>query len=309
MNDGTLAIIIPAYRAAHLGDTLRSLAAQTDHSFRVYVGDDASPEDLRSVVAPWEEALGLSYRRFEDNLGGASLFAQHRRCMDLAGPEEWVCFLSDDNALSPRAVARIRKAILRHGETDLFHWNADIIDGKGEKTGRFKRFPRRMDVRALFRKFYCKGEAAPLSSFVFRRSVLEAAMGEGEEDAYRRDGMLVLRAAEQHGVRTVCRARLLWRSHPASLSGNPATDERIILSDLAFLRWSEGFFGDRNPLSERKRLRLMARRAVQLYPSYSFEEIKGIFLRSALFAEGRNVRRGTRMLKAEIEVREEALRK
>jgi hypothetical protein len=39
-----LAIIIPYYKLCFFEENLQSLAAQTDKRFKVYIGDDASPE-------------------------------------------------------------------------------------------------------------------------------------------------------------------------------------------------------------------------------------------------------------------------
>ena len=40
-----LAIIIPYFKLLFFEETLQSLAIQTDKRFKVYIGDDASPED------------------------------------------------------------------------------------------------------------------------------------------------------------------------------------------------------------------------------------------------------------------------
>ena len=39
-----LAIVIPYYKIIFFEKTLESLAQQTDKRFRVYIGDDASPD-------------------------------------------------------------------------------------------------------------------------------------------------------------------------------------------------------------------------------------------------------------------------
>lgn len=39
-----LAIIIPYYKLAFFEENLQSLSNQTDQRFKVYIGDDASPE-------------------------------------------------------------------------------------------------------------------------------------------------------------------------------------------------------------------------------------------------------------------------
>ncbi len=45
-----LAIVIPYYKLTFLEATLLSLANQTDQRFKVYIGDDASPEDCTPLL-------------------------------------------------------------------------------------------------------------------------------------------------------------------------------------------------------------------------------------------------------------------
>lgn len=45
-----LAIIIPYYKLRFFEATLESLANQTDKRFKVYIGDDASPENLADLL-------------------------------------------------------------------------------------------------------------------------------------------------------------------------------------------------------------------------------------------------------------------
>ena len=51
-----LAIVIPAYKAKYLPETLDSLVAQTDKRFHVYIGDDKSPEDIETIVKRYDQA-------------------------------------------------------------------------------------------------------------------------------------------------------------------------------------------------------------------------------------------------------------
>ena len=43
-NNSMLAIIIPYFKLTFFEETLKSLASQTSKRFKVYIGDDASPE-------------------------------------------------------------------------------------------------------------------------------------------------------------------------------------------------------------------------------------------------------------------------
>ena len=68
-----LAIIIPAYKARFLRETLDSILKQNSSEFIVYVGDDASPENIEGLVHDYDEKLDIVYHRFSTNLGGVDL--------------------------------------------------------------------------------------------------------------------------------------------------------------------------------------------------------------------------------------------
>lgn len=64
-----LAIIIPAYKARFLQETLDSIAKQNSHEFTVYIGDDASPYPLKTIVDHYKNKFDIIYHRFEQNMG------------------------------------------------------------------------------------------------------------------------------------------------------------------------------------------------------------------------------------------------
>lgn len=79
-----LAIVIPAYKACFFREVLDSLAKQSRRDFTVYIGDDASPDDLESIVSDYKDQLDIFYFRFEQNWGGRDLVAHWERCIELS---------------------------------------------------------------------------------------------------------------------------------------------------------------------------------------------------------------------------------
>ena len=71
-----LAIVIPYYKLTFFEDTLASLAHQTDKSFKVYIGNDASPEDPLFLLNQYKGKFDFNYYKFENNLGSKSLVIQ-----------------------------------------------------------------------------------------------------------------------------------------------------------------------------------------------------------------------------------------
>ena len=54
-----LAIIIPAYKPRFLQETLDSIAKQNNHEFTVYIGDDASPYPLETIVDRYKNKFDI----------------------------------------------------------------------------------------------------------------------------------------------------------------------------------------------------------------------------------------------------------
>ena len=90
-----LAIVIPAYKACFFREVLDSLAKQSRRDFTVYIGDDASPDDLESIVSDYKDQLDIFYFRFEQNWGGRDLVAHWERCIELSD-EPLIWLFSDD---------------------------------------------------------------------------------------------------------------------------------------------------------------------------------------------------------------------
>jgi glycosyltransferase involved in cell wall biosynthesis len=99
-----LAIVIPYYKLAFFEETLQSLASQTNHRFKVYIGDDASPESPTDLLDKYKGKFDFIYHQFETNLGGTSLTQQWERCIALTADEEWLMILGDDDYLGENAV-------------------------------------------------------------------------------------------------------------------------------------------------------------------------------------------------------------
>lgn len=77
-----IAIVIPAYKCRFLRQTLDSIVVQTCRSFTVYIGDDASPQNLKEIVSDYADKMNIVYRRFDTNLGGVDLPGHWEEVLD-----------------------------------------------------------------------------------------------------------------------------------------------------------------------------------------------------------------------------------
>ena len=297
MEKNDIAIVIPAYRASSIHKTLYSLSAQTDRRFTVYVGDDASPEDLATIVSGFEDRLHIVYYRFPDNYGPEKATEHLKRCLGLIGDESFICILSDDNELTPKCIRRFRRTAASHPDYDVYHWNCDTIDVRSEVTEMGRRFRRKMTVGQMFRRVFIAGAPLSVSSFVFRRDALLNALS-GEETLAKATLAALFKAAREKGVLTVRCSRVLLRRHPDSLSDNPATAAESAKAVFSFLLWTEGFFAmEEYPASVKERMRLLAAQAVKMYPAYTADAIRDMYLEARVFDGGLRKMRGRSVLK------------
>lgn len=114
-----LAIIIPYYKLRFFSETLKSLEKQTDQRFKVYIGDDASPENPSEILKMYKNKFTFTYHRFENNLGGQHLTYQWERCIELSGTEEWKMILGDDDVLGSTVVEDFYNNINNIEERDI----------------------------------------------------------------------------------------------------------------------------------------------------------------------------------------------
>jgi glycosyltransferase involved in cell wall biosynthesis len=122
-----LAVVIPAYKRTFFERALESLATQTDRDFRVYIGDDHSPQELQPIVDRYRDRLQLSYTRFDSNIGAKRLVEQWERCITLIRDEDWIWLFSDDDLASPNCVESFRRVQART-QRDVYRFNTRTID-------------------------------------------------------------------------------------------------------------------------------------------------------------------------------------
>ena len=285
-----IVFIVPARNIDTLHRTLSMLSFQKDRGFRVCVADLTGSAAAETVVAEFEHTLKVSVTDVE--LSGEPLW---KVCLDLVPDAQWVCFLRPDVDLGAKNAGRMLKCIEAHEDYDTFRW---ILSEPNRKPG-LKTHPEK-----LFTSVFVDGEAAPLSSFVFRASALREAFA-ADPDAAGMDLAVILSGAKKTGIRAVRWERVGYKKpeEPA----DPALVEKHVRARLAFFRWSERFFGDEYPLGVSDRLALFAGELARLYPSFSPDELKEDLGTFAVVNGPIRRMKAASALKSALKARQEAL--
>lgn len=169
-----LAIIIPYYKHTFFEAALQSLASQTNQQFKVYIGDDASPENPLQLLEKFRGKFDFTYHRFEENLGGISLPEQWKRCIALSSNEEWIMILGDDDVLSAKVVESFYDNLpeIQTERINAVRFATQIIDENGTEITEVFHHPIREKTTEFLIKKFSKETRSSLSEYIFNKKVL-----------------------------------------------------------------------------------------------------------------------------------------
>jgi glycosyltransferase involved in cell wall biosynthesis len=236
-----LAIIIPAYKGIYFEKALSSIANQTNKRFTLYIGDDCSPYDLRSVVEKYSSQIRIVYKRFEENLGSGNLVGQWERCIDMAGDEEWIWLFSDDDEMDANCVEQFYSTLQLNPDHDLYHFNVIRIDSAGNHIDSLYTFPAIMRSEEFIIEKMKNGYFSTVVEFIFRKSCfLSLDRFQNFDLAWCSDDATWIKMGKRAGIRNIENAMVHWRTSPFNISANQHDREilkRKYNSQIEFSEW------------------------------------------------------------------------
>ena len=241
-----LAIVIPAYKTSFLREALQSIASQTCREFRVYVGDDGSPNDVKSVADSFATKIDIVFKRFETNLGGRDLVAHWERCIDMIGEEEWVWLFSDDDVMDASCVDRFYKRLAEFSNVDLFHFNVKQIDSIGNivDSSKFPDFPENYRIEDFAHDRLLNKQQSFVVEYIFRKlKFLEVGRYQNFDLGWGSDVGTCIKLGHPTGIHTIPGAYVYWRMSNQNISPDNSKEmvDRKLDAVVLFLDWLNSF--------------------------------------------------------------------
>jgi len=222
-----LAIVIPAYKIMYFDQALESFANQTCKNFTLYIGDDASPDNLEEIVEKYKSGLSIVYHRFKSNLGSTDLVAHWERCIDLTQDEEWIWLFSDDDIASPDCVSGFFETLDRYMKENVFNkvfrFNLYITDQNLKPVNNFET-PATFSVEYFLENYFITHKFNNRAvEFVFSRFLYNSeARFVKFPLAWGSDLATALKFGQKEGFFTINTGKVYWRSSEFNISGNNA---------------------------------------------------------------------------------------
>ncbi|HUA65798.1 MAG TPA: glycosyltransferase family A protein [Alphaproteobacteria bacterium] len=243
-NHPSLAVVIPAYKSSFLREVLASIASQTCRNFHVYVGDDASPENIRDITREFSDKLPIYYHRFSKNLGAISLAEHWRRCINLSH-EPWVWLFSDDDLMEDRCVETFyRELRSTSARYELYRFNTYSIDGQGRLISENASHPQNETGPDFLVSRLRGGRTSTAQELIFSRAAWESVGGFPDFPlGWASDDAFIATLGARKPIRVIPGPRLKWR-----LSGkNISTDNSLAMAIQKhqacrkFVEWAADF--------------------------------------------------------------------
>lgn len=227
-----LAIVIPYFKLAFFEATLQSLALQTDKRFKVYIGDDASPEDPTKLLNKYQGKFDFVYNRFENNLGSVSLTKQWERCVSLIDKEEWVMIMGDDDTLGGNCVTCFYShlAEVEQQKINVVRYATIVIDQNDKEISILHTHPKyEKAVDFLMRKLK-GGTRSSLSEFIFKKKVLLDVRFKDLPLAWHSDVLAILEFSNFELIYTINKTVVYVRSSGINISSR---NDNLKLKNIA----------------------------------------------------------------------------
>lgn len=119
-------IVIPAFKAIFLRECIDSILTQTYTDFELIIVNDASPENLTSVVNSYNDPR-IRYYINEKNYGAINVVDNWNKCLSYATGEYIIC-MGDDDKLKPYCLKEYEKLITCYPDLDIYHAWTEIIN-------------------------------------------------------------------------------------------------------------------------------------------------------------------------------------
>lgn len=127
-----ISFLMPAYKSAFIKQAIESIVNQTSNDWELVVVDDASPEDLESVIAPYcREYENVRYYRNAVNIGGTDLVKQWNHCLGYA-EGDWIVMAGDDDVYAPTFCEEMQRLSEKYTHVDLIRSRVEQIDEHGK---------------------------------------------------------------------------------------------------------------------------------------------------------------------------------
>lgn len=243
MNNIKFSVLIPAYKKKYLRECIESILAQTYSIFELVIVNDASPEDLDSVVCTFADEK-IRYVKNEQNCGAVNVVDNWNKCLEYAEGDYVIC-MGDDDRLLPNCLEEYVKMINTYPNLDVYHAWTEIINEKSEV---FQIQEPRPEIESVYSMIWGRmhGRKQYIGDFLFKTDRLKAIGGFYKLPlAWGSDDITAFLAAEKYGIANSQIPLFQYRDSAITLSSSSNNAEHKFDGIKKYKMWMDVFLEQR----------------------------------------------------------------
>lgn len=234
-------ILVPAYKARFLRECIESILTQTYKDFELIIVNDASPEDLTSIVKSFDDPH-IRYYINEMNTGSVNVVDNWNKCLSYAIGDYVVC-MGDDDKLLPCCLEEYDKLIGKFPGLGVYHAWTEMIDENSNVILIQEARPEREGVYSMLWERW-KGRLQFIGDFLFERNLLVNQGGFYKLPlAWASDDISAYRAAKKLGIANMQVPGFQYRINSQTISntGNSLLKMEALIQEE---KWYKDFLQD-----------------------------------------------------------------
>ena len=236
-------VLIPAYKKQYLRECIESVLAQTYSNYELVIVNDASPEDLDSVVCTFADDR-IRYFKNEQNCGAVNVVDNWNKCLEYAEGDYVIC-MGDDDRLLPNCLEEYVKLINSYPNLDVYHAWTEIINEKSEV---FQIQEPRPETESVYSMIWGRmhGRKQYIGDFLFKTDRLKAKGGFYKLPlAWGSDDITAYLAAEKDGIANSQIPLFQYRDSAITLSSSSSNAEQKFEGIKKYKMWMNDFLEQR----------------------------------------------------------------
>ena len=220
-----LAIVIPYYNIDFFKETLKSVAAQSNKNFTLYIGNDASPDNPVVIIGKYFKKMEYHYFEYKDNVGNKNLALQWERILENV-KEDWFQILGDDDVIAENFVEEFYNElpILKNKQINTLKFVHEWIDSEGKSLETFDYNEKFINVVDFFMKKYNDEIKCSLSENIFKTEIYKKNGFEKIPLAWGSDDLALLAFSNYQKILYNRKSKVSIRISENSISGSKLKD-------------------------------------------------------------------------------------
>lgn len=168
--DILFSFILPAYKADFLDLSISSILSQDYKNFELVIVNDASPQDIDSIVNKYDDSR-ITYHINSENIGGRSLVEQWNKSLNYA-KGDYVILASDDDMYATDFLSTMAKLINTYPYYNVYGCRKKIINSSGNIVDVDGFLGEDMSFLEFSNSLFLGVLYSSIPNYIFRRSAL-----------------------------------------------------------------------------------------------------------------------------------------